>query len=80
MLKPYIHFIFVPFKVYRILSYLKKVFALEQTSLEGQALIWWLLMELNVDVEQTSALGYQLDGYNAERWVSLGSREGFILS
>ena len=61
MLKLYTYFVIVLFKVLRILSYLTKVIYLEQTGLEDQAFIRWLLMELNGYVEQISGLGYCLD-------------------
>ena len=39
MLKLYTYFIIVPFKVFRILSYLKKLIDLEQADLKVQAFI-----------------------------------------
>ena len=46
----------------KILLYLKKVIGLEQTGLDGQAFTGWLLMGLSGSVQQTSGLGYHLDG------------------
>ena len=62
MLKLYTYFIIVTFKIFRILSYLRKVIDLEQTGLKVQAFIGWLLIELNGCIEQISGLDYWPDG------------------
>ena len=46
----------------KMLSYLKKVIGLQQTGRDHQAFTGWFLMELSGYVEQSSSLGYHLDG------------------